>query len=395
MRFWIGFDVGKRFHWMVVLDDEGSVVLSRRVEAADADLETALSDIAAFGDPTDRAVGIDILGGPATMLEAALLERGERLFYLPGTAVNEARKAYRGGEHKSDPGDARVIADQLRFRWRSLREIQPKEEDLAELRVLLARRRDLVQDKTRQITRLRAALLEVFPGLEAVLDLTKKGPLVAVTRVARPSEARRLGESRLSRWLKDRGVRKAETVAGRIVGAAKEQRRELPAAEVKAEIVAELAAEVLRLKERIEVLDRRLVELTGADTKAKIVRSLPGMGLVLTAEFLAEAGDPERFGSADRLAAAAGISPVLRSSGKTSYRRRARRGNRVLKRVFYQSAFLALADDEPSKTFYRRKRAEGKNHRQAVIALARRRVNVLWAMLRDGSAYEQRAPRAA
>lgn len=118
------------------------------------------------------------------------------------------------------------------------------------------------------------------------------------------------------------------------------------------------------------------------------------MGLVLAAEFLAEAGDPARFGSADRLAAAAGISPVLRSSGKTSYRRRARRGNRILKRVFYQSAFLALADDEPSKTFYRRKRAEGKNHRQAVIALARRRVNVLWAMLRDGSTYEHRAPRA-
>ncbi|MEW6635619.1 MAG: hypothetical protein AB1425_02270 [Actinomycetota bacterium] len=78
-----------------------------------------------------------------------------------------------------------------------------------------------------------------------------------------------------------------------------------------------------------------------------------------------------------------------------SHRRRSRRGNRVLKFVFYQSAFLALADDEPSKTFYRRKRAEGKNHRQAVIALARRRVNVLWAMLRNGSAYEQRAPRAA
>ncbi len=75
----------------------------------------------------------------------------------------------------------------------------------------------------------------------------------------------------------------------------------------------------------------------------KIVRSLPGMGLVLAAEFLAEAGDPARFGSADRLAAAAGISPVLQSSGKTSYRRRARRGSRILKRVFYQSALLALA----------------------------------------------------
>ena len=254
MRFWIGFDVGKEAHWVVVLDDEGDVVLSRRVEASEADLEATLSEIAAFGDTNERVSGIDIVSGPATMLEAALLERGERLFYLPGTAVNEARKAYRGGEQKSDPGEARVIADQLRFRWRSLQEIRPKEEDLAEMRALLARRRDLVQDKTRQITRLRATLLEVFPGMEAALDLTKKGPLVAITRVARPSQARRLGESRLARWLKGRGVRKAETVAGQVVGAAKEQRRELPAAEVKAEIAGEIAADILRLKEGESIL---------------------------------------------------------------------------------------------------------------------------------------------
>lgn len=390
VRFWIGFDVGKQSHWVSVLDDEGGVLLSRKVEATEADLEAVLSEIAAFGEPGDRVVGIDIVGGPATMLEATLLERGERLLYLPGSAVNEARKAYRGGEQKSDPTDAKVIADQLRFRWRSLQEIRPTDDGMAELRVLLARRRDLVQDKTRQTTRLGATLLEIFPGLEAVLDLTKKGPLVALTRVARPAQARRLGEGRLARWLKARRVRKADELAHRIVDAAKVQRRELPAAEVKAELVAELAAEVLRLKERITALDGRLEELMAADPKAKIVRSLPGMGLVLAAEFLAEAGDLSHFESADCLAAAAGISPVLRSSGKTSYRRRARRGNRVLKRVFYQSAFLALADHEPSKAFYRRKRTEGKTHRQAVIGLARRRVNVLWAMLRDGTTFEKR-----
>ncbi len=71
-----------------------AAALSRKVEATEADLETALSEIANFGDPADRAIGI--VGGPATMLEAALLERDEQLFYLPGTAVNEARKAYPG-----------------------------------------------------------------------------------------------------------------------------------------------------------------------------------------------------------------------------------------------------------------------------------------------------------
>ena len=115
------------------------------------------------------------------------------------------------------------------------------------------------------------------------------------------------------------------------------------------------------------------------------------MGLVLTAEFLAEVGDPSRFGSADRLAAAAGLVPVLRASGKVSYQRRARKGNRALKRVFYRSAFCSLSCHEASQEYYRRKRAEGKRAQQAIVALARRRVNVLWAMLRDGAVHEDRA----
>ncbi|MEW1615551.1 IS110 family transposase, partial [Streptomyces sp. NPDC088744] len=42
--------------------------------------------------------------------------------------------------------------------------------------------------------------------------------------------------------------------------------------------------------------------------------------------------------------------------------------------------------------FYDRKRAEGKRHSQAVMALARRRVNVLWALPRDGRCYDPTPP---
>ena len=142
-------------------------------------------------------------------------------------------------------------------------------------------------------------------------------------------------------------------------------------------------------------LDRRLGELLAKTPAARIVRTMPGMGVVFTAEFLAEIGDLKRFVSADALAAAAGVAPVLRASGATSYRRRARRGNKVLKRVLYRSAFSCISHHERSEAFYRKKRAEGKGHHQAVIALARRRVNVLWAMLRDGQTYSERPSKAA
>jgi transposase len=68
-----------------------------------------------------------------------------------------------------------------------------------------------------------------------------------------------------------------------------------------------------------------------------------------------------------------------------------RGGNKTLKRVFYQWAFASLRGSPESRTFYDRKRAEGKRHTQALIALARRRGNVVWAMLRDGATYETRS----
>jgi transposase len=239
-------------------------------------LEAACSQIAGLSE--ERKAALDLLGGPATLLLALLAEHGEQIFHLPGIAVNRAREAYRGGEHKSDRGDALVIADQLRMRWRSLQEICPKDDALAEMRALVGHRRDLIQDQSRRITRLRGLLLEICPALEATLNLNREGALLAVTKVATPASIRRLGEARLGRWLKDRVVRKWRVLAQHIVAAAKAQKCELPAAEVKAALVAEIALEVLRTRKRIAALDDRLEELLASNQRAPIVRSLPGMG---------------------------------------------------------------------------------------------------------------------
>jgi transposase len=113
---------------------------------------------------------------------------------------------------------------------------------------------------------------------------------------------------------------------------------------------------------------------------------------ILGAEFLVCVGDISAFESADRLAAYAGLVPAARDSGKrVGNHRRMRGGNKTLKRVFYRSAFASLRGSPESRTFYDRKRAEGKRQTQALIALARRRVNVVWSMLRDGTTYETRS----
>lgn len=149
-----------------------------------------------------------------------------------------------------------------------------------------------------------------------------------------------------------------------------------------ARLIRELAAEALASRARLIDLDRDLEALLDRNPDAALIRSLPGMGAILTAELIAEAGNLSRFRSADALASAAGIAPVLRRPGRTRCLRRPTSGNKGLKRVPYQSAFCSLAHDD-SRAFYARNRHEGELNHQAVIALARRRVNVLWAVVQS------------
>jgi transposase len=390
-KVWAGIDAGKEFHWAHVLDASGTELLSRKVENDEADLLGLIDEVLALAEQAVWAV--DQPGGSAALLLALLWEREQRVVYLPGLAVDRARDAY-PGESKTDARDAHVIADQARMRP-NLGVLAPSEGDLAELQLLLARRRDLVTDQTRSISRLRDALVSLFPALERALDFNNKGALTLVAHYQTPATIRRVGLSRLTCFLKNRGVKGAEGVARKALTAAKAQSVILPAQSVAARIVAELAGEVLALKESISTLDGELEKRFFARPEARILASLPGMGPLLGAEFLVSVGDLSAFESADRLAAYAGLVPAARDSGKrTGNDRRMRGGNKVLKRVFYQSAFASLRSSPESRTFYDRKRREGKRHTQSLIALARRRVNVVWAMLRDGTTF-QKSPSAA
>jgi transposase len=115
-------------------------------------------------------------GGSAALLLALPWERDQRVLYIPGLSVNRASDAYRS-ESKTDARDARLIADQARMRS-DLGEGEPEELSLAQLRILLGRRRDLLVDQNRTITRLGEALLSLSPALERALDLNRKGPLL-------------------------------------------------------------------------------------------------------------------------------------------------------------------------------------------------------------------------
>lgn len=388
----VGVDVAKEFHWAALVHAEtGKVLASQKVDNDPSAIQALIDDVrAAEAEHGPATVAIDVLGGIASLLQLMVTDAGLRLVHVSGLAVNRARRATRGGEHKSDPRDAKVIADQIRLRGDELRTVEPAGEADAQLRLLVGRRRELVVDQTRRIGRLRDLLASIHPGLERIIDPTHKVDAALLARYVTPAEIRRAGRRRITEYLRTTGRHNSaviDALVDKALTAAQSQHITVPGETVAAGLVRDLAEEVLTYRDKIIDLDKRITEILERHPDAALIQSLPGMGATLTAEFLAVAGGITRFPTGDQLACAAGLAPVLQQSGKMRYLRRATNGDKTLKRIFYQSAFCALQRDPASRAFYDRKRSEGKRHHQALIALARRRINVLHAILRTRQPY--------
>ncbi|MGO1866477.1 transposase [Corynebacterium variabile] len=155
-------------------------------------------------------------------------------------------------------------------------------------------------------------------------------------------------------------------------------------------MIAELADDALRLSERTDQIDERIAEAVERNEQATLLTSMPGFGSLLAAEFVAASGgNVLLLGKADRLAGVCGLAPVSKDSGTISgNRHRPRRYDRRMLRACYISAQTAARVCPQSSACYQRKRGEGKSHVQAVLCLARRRINVIFAMLRDNRAFQ-------
>lgn len=389
-QVWAGIDAGKGHHWAAVVDDTGVALWSGKVVNDEAAILAAVGDILGLADHVHWAV--DISGRSSALLLALLAAHGQHAVYVPGRTVNRMSGAYRG-EAKTDARDAYVIAETSRQR-RDFATIDVSARLAADLALLTAHRTDLVADRVRMVNRLRDVLTGVFPALERAFDYSAhKGALVLLTGYRTPAAIRRRGRARLTAWLANRGVRGADAVAATALEAAHAQHTALPGEDVAAQVIRELAEQILALDDRLKRIEAQISDTFRNHPQARIIESMPGMGPILGAEFVVAAGDLTAYTDAGHLASAAGLVPVPRDSGRrTGNLHRPKRYSRRLRRVFYLSAQTSMTREGPNRDFYLKKRGEGCKHTQAVIALARRRVNVLWALLRDGRPFTSAPP---
>ena len=157
---------------------------------------------------------------------------------------------------------------------RDLNLIRPGDEISTELKLLTARRTDLVCDRTRVVNRLRAQLSGYFPALERALDMGNAGPLTLLTGYRTPAAIRRLGRIRLESWLRNRKVRGADRLGRAAAEAAERQHTAIPGEDIAAELVGTLAHELITLNGEIAQIDRRIENRFRARARALVLATL-------------------------------------------------------------------------------------------------------------------------
>jgi transposase len=394
---WIGIDVGKTHHHACAVDADGKSLWNRRVANDEAEIRELMTHAQATHGAAEVVWAVDLISPVAALLNTLLLLADQAVLYVPGRTAAAMAPVFRG-EAKTDPKDARVIADTARMR-RDLSPVVTDDELVAELRQLHAYRADLMAEWVRGVNRLRSMLGSIFPALEAAFDFSNRSPLILVTRFATPASIRNAGASTISMHLREHKAWPAaiDTVTAKAVTAADRQHTSLPGETGTAKLINKLAAKLLDLDREIKEMDKQITELFRSHPSAKIIESLPGMGPGLGSEFLViTGGNMAAFRNAGKLASYAGLVPVPRDSGRiTGNLHRPKRYNRRLRRVFYMAALSSLRTKGPSRQFYDRKRAQNMIHTKALLALARRLVDVLWALLRDQREFTPQQPAAA
>lgn len=381
-----GLDVGKSKHHAVALAPDGARLHDHELSNDEPQLRALFDRLRAHGDMVvvvDQPASIGAL--PVAVAQAMNIDVG----YLPGLAMRRMADLYPGNS-KTDARDAFVIADAARTLPQTLRSTDIAGPALANLGVLTGYDQDLRDQITAATNRLRNLILSVHPGLERALgeDLTHPAVLALLAKFGGPAGLSAAGRRRIDNQLKKRAPRIHTRLTEAIMAALSQQTVVIAGTSAVEAILPSMATALAGLIDARAAVAKDVERALDAHPLAKVLTSMPGVGVGTAAVILVEIGDGSSFPTAAHLASYAGLAPVTRRSGssiKGEHPNRA--GNKRLKNALFQSAFAALRDPA-SRAYYDRKRAEKKKHNAAIICLARRRLNVIYAMLRDGTYYQ-------
>ena len=382
-------------HWVQAISADGVELFSRPLGNDETEMGAILAEAAGYGRV---AVVVDMTSANARLLLGVAADRDVSVAYVTGLQMRRAAQLY-AGVAKTDPRDAWVLADFAR-RNADRHWVEVSDPLLASLGVLNGRDIDLAADANRSQNRCRDALLSVSPALERVLGsrLHMAGVRDLLAVWPTPTRLKAAGRTRIRNRIRKRSPHKATQVADLVWAALGTQTLVLPAEETWGEVISDLAGDLDRVQTRRDELADQIEKVFLSHPLGQLLATIPGFGPRTGSRTLAEIGDPNRFANSSRLASYAGLAPAVRRSGRTTNKTsRHPGGNQRLKDAMFWAAFVAIRHDPTARAYYQRKRAQGKRHNAALICVARRRCDLILAILKNKTPYQtpESTPHAA
>ncbi|WP_126578417.1 IS110 family transposase [Tengunoibacter tsumagoiensis] len=392
--WYVGLDWADQHHDIVVLDEAGRRVGSRRVPHSQEGLEDLKLFLLNITPHLEEIVCV--VETSHGLLITFLLETGIPVYPVNPKTANALRKA---AGAKTDQIDAYLLAKTGRFDQAELRRLAPDSPKVQELKTLTRDQDALVQMQTRLVNQLTACLKDYYPAaLTFFAKLQQHSTLIFLHTYPTPEAAGAASIEEMEETLRQGKHRNPAAVAKTI--AAELSRPHLRAKEVivrtKSRLALSLIKQLLVVVEDIAAYEKEIATLFLTHEDQELFASLPGAGPRLAPRLLAEWGDDRtRYQDAGCVQTLAGTAPVPFSSGNFARAHKRFACVKPLRNALYQFAWESIRQEAWARAYYRRKRAEGKSHSMAVRALAQIWVRILYRMWMNKTCYQTETFEAA
>jgi transposase len=391
-KVFVGHDWAEDHHDVYIEDERGRRLgggrLAEGVEGISRFHEMLAGKVE---DPAEVVIATETDRG---LFVNTLVAAGYKVLAVNPMSTSRYRERHSTSGAKSDPGDAKVLADLARTDAHNHRLVAGDSELGEAIKVLARAHQSMIWTRQRQTNQLRSTLREFYPAaLDAFDDLAGRDALAILAIAATPTTGRHLSLSKIQAALRRGGrQRRIEQRAAEIQTALRSEQLAAPdlIADAMGATVTALVAVIAELNTQIASLEAKLADRFEQHPDAKIIRSLPGLGMTLGARVLGEFGDdPNRYEDAKSRKNYSGMSPITKASGKHKVVLARYARNRRLSDACYQWAFATLTASPGARAFYDEHRAKGDTHNRAIRSLANRLVGILHGCLKHGTLYNE------
>ena len=333
-------------------------------------------------------VGYESTGPYGEPMLHYLMKKPVRIVQVNPMHTKKVKEINDNSPLKTDDKDPRVIADIIR--WGRALSIVIPEGDAAYLRRLNNSRERHVRERMALVNQLQQLVFLLFPEFRTVIkDIKCKTPLYLLRKYPTPETLSVLDKDVLGEEMRKRSrgklkehhaamlINLARNTVGIREGAAglsMDMRHILIQLEMLTNLIAELESEMEIALGRIPYSSKLL--------------SIKGLGVVSVAGIIGEIGDFKKFNTRSEIMKLAGLDLYEISSGKIKGQRRiSKRGRSLIRKILYYTAIQTIRKDGILHDYYTRLTDGGMKRMKALIAVSRKLLGIIYAIVRDDSEY--------